>query len=123
MYVYYNPNPDGERANDCTVRAICKATDQTWADVYVGLFLKGYDMKDMLASNPVWGAYLQDKGFTREIIPNTCPDCYTVADFADDHKHGAYVLGTGTHAVAVVNGDYYDTWDSGGEVPIYFYRR
>lgn len=123
MYVYYNPNPNGAKTNDCTVRAIAKATGQTWTDVYVGLFIKGYEMKDMLASNAVWSAYLQEKGFERRTIPNTCPNCYTVKDFAEDHRKGVYVLGTGTHAVAVIDGDYYDSWDSGNEIPIYFFRR
>ena len=80
-------------------------------------------MKDMLASNAVWSAYLIGQGFTRHLIPNTCPDCYTVKDFADDHKQGVYVLGTGSHAVAVIDGNYYDSWDSGDEIPIYYFRR
>lgn len=123
MYINYNPNPDGARTNDCVVRALCKALGQTWQDTYAGLFVKGYEMKDMLASNAVWSAYLIEHGFRRHSIPNTCPDCYTVKDFADDHKQGIYVLGTGSHAVAVIDGDYYDSWDSGDEIPIYYFRR
>lgn len=123
MYKFFNPNPAGKRANDCTIRAISKATDQAWTDVYVGVFIKGFEMKDMPASNAVWSAYLIEHGFTREAIPNTCPDCYTVKDFADDHAKGVYVLGTGSHAIAVVDGDYYDSWDSGDEIPIYYFRR
>lgn len=123
MYVNYNPNPNGARANDCVVRAITKATGDDWYDVYIGLFVKGVEMGDMLASNAVWGAYLKDKGYQRYAIPNTCPDCYTVADFAREHRNGAYILGTGSHAVAVIDGDYYDSWDSGNEIPIYYYRR
>lgn len=123
MYVYYNPNPNGARANDCTVRAISKATGQTWTDVYVGLCLKGYDLKDMPASNAVWSAYLLGRGFKRYSLGNSCPDCYTVKDFAGDHADGVYVLGTGTHAVAIIDGDYYDSWDSGDEIPMYYFRR
>lgn len=123
MYKYFNPNPYGKRANDCTIRAIAKATDQSWQDVYIQMFLKGFEMGDMPASNAVWSAYLMDRGFLRVGIPNTCPDCYTVRDFAEDNPDGVYVLGTGTHAVAVVNGDYYDSWDSGDEIPVYYFRR
>lgn len=122
MYIYYNPNPIGAKTNDCTIRAISKATDKTWTDVYVGLFIKGYSMKDMPASNAVWSAYLIDNGFRRYTLP-TCPDCYTVREFSKDYPDGVYVLGTGTHAVAVIDGDYYDTWDSGDEIPIYYFRR
>ena len=119
MYVFYNPNPEGKRANDCTIRAIAKATNQSWTDVYVGMFIKGFEMKDMLASNVVWSEYLKDRGFTRYMIE----DVTTVSEFADRHKDGTYILGTGEHAVAVIDGDYYDSWDSGKEVPIYYFRR
>ena len=42
--------------------------------------------------------------------------------FCEKYPTGVYVIGTGTHAVAVVDGDYYDSWDSGNEVPSYFWR-
>lgn len=37
----------------------------------------------------------------------------TVAGFATEHKKGAYILKVANHVVAVVDGIYYDTWDSG----------
>ena len=80
-------------------------------------------MKDMPSSNAVWGAYLISKGFHREVIPNTCPDCYTVRDFCVDHPRGAYLLAIGTHVVTVVDGDYYDSWDSGNEIPVYYFTK
>lgn len=123
MYKYFNPNPLGKRANDCTIRAIAKATGQTWTAVYVGMFLKGYQLKDMMASNGVWSAYLIEQGFTRHALPTHYHEAYTVRDFAEDHPEGIYVLGTGSHAVAVINGDYYDSWDSGDEIPVYYFRR
>jgi hypothetical protein len=77
----------------------------------------------MPSENPVWDAYLRSKGFQREVIPNTCPDCYTVKDFCNDHKSGIYVLGTGNHVVAVVDGNYIDDWDSGNEVPLFVWSK
>lgn len=77
----------------------------------------------MPSSNNVWGTYLTEKGFRRFSIPNTCPNCYTIKDFCRDNSIGTYIIGTGSHAVAVIDGDYYDTWDSGDEVPIYFFKR
>lgn len=32
---------------------------------------------------------------------------------ATEHKKGAYILKVANHVVAVVDGIYYDTWDSG----------
>lgn len=73
--------------------------------------------------NSVWGAYLKHKGFRKYPIMDTCPDCYTVRDFCRDYSVGTFVLGMGDHAVCVIDGDYYDAWDSGGEVPIYYYKK
>ena len=123
MFKYYNPNPLHTSADDCVVRAISKVFNIPWEEAYLQLCMKGLDMFNWGNSNAVWGALLRDKGFKREIIPNKCPDCYTINDFCIDHPKGTYVLGTGTHAVAVIDGYYYDTWDSGNEIPIYSYRK
>ena len=80
-------------------------------------------MLDMPSANAVWGSYLRKKGFVREIIPNTCPDCYTVEDFCRDNPKGTYILALSGHVVAVIDGKYYDTWDSGDEIPIYYWYR
>lgn len=123
MFRLYNGNPKGKRVGDCVVRAISKALNQPWEDTYIDLTLQGLSMGDLLSSNAVWGAYLKSKGFTREIIPNECPDCYTIKDFCAEHPNGTYVLGTGTHCVCVVDGCLYDSWDSSEEVPIYYYKK
>lgn len=124
MWREYNPNPRGKRnAGDCVIRAICKATNQKWGAVFAELSLIGYYFGDWGNSNAVWDEYLRKKGFNRYILPNTCPYCYTVADFAKDHPNGIFILGTGKHAVTVVDGVYFDNWDSGQEMPIYFYTR
>ena len=65
------------------------------------------------------GSIFKSQGFTREVISDEC----TVKDFCRDHTDGVYVLGTGTHAIAVVDGKYCDAWDSGNEQPIYLYKR
>lgn len=38
------------------------------------------------------------------------------------YPRGRYIVGTGNHAVAVVDGDYYDSWDSGNEILSFFWR-
>ena len=51
-------------------------------------------------------------------------DYTTVFDyeqFAKDHPEGTYIVATGSHVVCVQDGDYYDTWDSGHDVPSYFF--
>lgn len=122
-YVPINVNPRRKSVGDCVIRALATATNSDWDTVYLELMLIGYDMKDMPNSNEIWGTYLADKGFIREMIPNTCPACYTIRDFANDHPRGTYVIGTGTHAVAVKDGCYFDTGDSGDETAVYVWKK
>ena len=122
-YVYYNPNPGGLNAGDCTVRAIAAATGQSWEKTYTDLALHGFVLHDMPSANRVWGAYLRQLGFRRAILPEDALDGYTVAEFAHDHPYGTYILALSGHVVCVVDGDYLDTWDSGGEIPIYYWSR
>ena len=105
------------------IRAIAKVTGQDWETTYMDICVEGFALNDMPSANHVWGSYLHNKGFTKTIIPDTCPDCYTVKDFCTDHPQGEYLLAIGTHVVAVKDGDYYDTWDSGDEIPIYYWQR
>ena len=123
MYSYYNANPYKFRVGDCVIRAISKALNQPWEDTYIDLTIQGYLMKDLLSSNAVWGAYLKSKGFDRDIISADCPDCYTINDFCEQYPQGVFVIGTGTHAVAVIDGIIFDTWNSGDETPIYYYHK
>ena len=42
-------------------------------------------MKDIPSANRVWGQYLQNHGYRREWLPDDCPACYTVEQFAKEH--------------------------------------
>ena len=123
MWQYVNKNPRGRAVGDCTVRAISMATNNGWMETYLDLCLFGLLMADMPSANAITAAYLKKNGFQRKNIPETCPDYYSVKDFCRDHKDGIFVLGTGTHMVAVINGDYYDAWDSGDELPVYYFEK
>ena len=122
-YKYYNPNPANNDTGDCVVRAISKALNQTWDETYWDLCDQGYLMGDWGDSNRVWDTYLRENGFIRKVIPNTCPRCYTVEDFCHDNPYGIFILATGNHVVAVIDGIAYDSWNSLREVPIFYYVR
>ena len=122
-WIYYNPSPTARNVGDCSVRAVAKALNTDWETAYALTALNGYLMGDMPSSDSVWGAVLRQHGFYREAIPNTCPDCYTAADFCADHPHGVFVLGFGDHVATVIDGDIYDSYDSSQFVPQYVWSK
>lgn len=123
MWKEFNNNPRGQRVGDCAIRAVAAALNLSWERAYYLVTIKGYDMADMPSSNAVWGAVLKDHGFTRKVVPDTCPECFTAEDFCREHPKGIYVLGFGTHVATVVDGDIYDSWDSSQEIPQYYWYR
>ena len=122
-YEFFNPNPKNQRVGDCSVRAICKAIGTDWQDAYIALCSDGLALRDMPSSNYVWGMHLKKFGFEEHMINSICPNCITVSQFAKDHPKGRYVLACQNHVVAVVNGTYFDTWDSGNEIVLYYYKK
>ena len=123
MWVRFNNNPLGLSVGDCTVRAISAATGMDWTTAHKALCDLSNDMADMPSADRVWWKLLEQFGFVRRRLPNRCPDCYTVQDFCEDHPKGVYILGPYEHAVAVINGNYWDSWDSGRTIPTYYFER
>lgn len=137
-FVYYNPNPDGKNTGDCVVRALAKFLDISWIDAYINICVYACLNSDMPQINEIWSSYLESKGYTKHIVKDTCPYCYTLIDFCKDHIKGRYFVSLdvgyidkyasadsgilrGNHVVTVIDGNYYDTWNSGNEVPICYW--
>lgn len=121
MYVFFNNNPKGLKIGDCVVRAISAALTQPWERTYIDLCIEGFMFSDMPNSNAIWASYLRSKGFKRYVIPDTCPDCYTVSQFAEEHPEGTFIVATGSHVVCVKEGKILDSWDSSMEIPTYYF--
>lgn len=122
MYINFNPNPQKRIVGDCAVRAVAMATNKTWDEAYTGLMLQGFKDMDMPSSNAVWGEFLKNHGFTKHVLAEDCPECYTLEKFCEEHPEGCYVVALPQHVVCVRDGNYYDTWDSGDEMPLYFWK-
>ena len=119
MWIEFNNNPVGRKVGDCVVRAVSKALDMGWEAAYIALTINGLQMGDLPSSNSVWGSLLRQHGYKRMNLPSDCPSCLTVSDFAEEHPEGTFVIGTGNHAVCIIDSNWYDAWDSGAEVVQY----
>lgn len=116
MWIKYNPNPCGKMVGDCVIRGLCKVLDKTWDKVYAELCFDGLISCDMPSSNSVWGNYLIKNGFIQKAV-----DIQPVRALCKSLPNGTYLLCTGSHVVAMIDGDYYDAWDSGNELINYLY--
>lgn len=123
MFIFTNPNPTEKMTGDCVIRGISILTNESWDYTYMELCKEGLLMGDLPNSNAVWASYLKGLGYKKAVIPNTCPECYTAQDFCIDHPEGKYLLCTGTHVIACIDGNLMDAWDSSREIIIYYFYK
>jgi hypothetical protein len=105
-FVKTNLNPFGKKVGDCSVRAIAKATDKDWFEIYEPLCKIGKTLCVMPNDLEALKFYLNEfpytsckaiKGKKREIV--------------SDFEKGTYVLRIANHFTAVKDGVCYDLWD------------
>ena len=118
---YFQPNPAANNTRDCVIRAVSAALDMSWDDAFDLVAERAKQMGQTMDDNAVYGSILRQMGFARAIIPNYCPDCYTAEDFARQHPSGVFVLGFTGHVAAVIDGRIWDSWDSSGLIPQYYW--
>ena len=99
------------------MRAIAAALSLDWSKSYLLLCCYGLERGDLPSANDVWGALLQDRGLHREIC-----DEVSVSQFCADHPKGTYVLAVSGHVVTAINGEYWDSWDSGDCIVLYYFK-
>ena len=115
-YKYYQPNKKDlkDEYGDCVIRSFTKVTGKEWETVFDELVPIARELQCMPNSKASYTRYLTTNGFTYHGISNAKGTKRPTVDrFAKDHPKGKYVLVVANHLVAVVDGIYYDTWDSG----------
>lgn len=104
----YNANPENKNIGDCSIRAICTATPLTYQQAKKLLETKVFEsgaawntVKNITAALADLG--IEVKAASRETVNSFTKHC---------DNSSSYVVFVAKHAVAVVNGVIYDTWDS-----------
>jgi hypothetical protein len=122
-YQYYQPNKKDmkDKYGDCVIRALTKVLDMSWMEVFNDMLPVCTEYQALHNNQIVYTEYLKSKGFIYVGISNKKGTKRpAVKSFAKDHKYGTYFITVANHVVAIVDGCYYDTWDS-GEKSIYGY--
>lgn len=115
-YKYYQPNKKDikDKYGDCVVRALTKIMNKTWVEVFNELVPYALDIQCMPSDKACYERYLKDNGFEYHGVSNKKGSKRpTVESFTKEHKAGTFFLNVANHVVSVVDGIYYDTWDSG----------
>lgn len=115
---YYQPNKKDLKDDygDCVIRALTKALGKEWLEVFDELVPISREEQCPYNCKPCYERYILSKGFTYSGISNGKGSKRpTVKEFANSHKNGTYILRVAHHLVTVVDGKYYDTWDSGSK--------
>lgn len=129
MYKYYQPNKKDlkDKYGDCTIRALSKALGLSWIETFDMTlpFCREYQTSNIFnADTQIEREILDRIGFAYYGISNKKGSKRpTVASFAKEHKNGIYIVKVANHVVAVVNGNYYDTWDSGYKSLYGYYKK
>lgn len=118
-YVYYQPNEKDLKDNygDCTIRALTKALGISWLEAFDLMipYCREYQCSNIFnLPRPICNEVMDKLGFDYTGVSNKKGTIRpTVKTFAEKHKQGIYILNVANHEVTVVDGKYYDTWDSG----------
>ncbi len=119
LYVYYQPNDKDLKDNygDCTIRALAKALNITWLEAFdltIPVCRREQIPNIFYAPASIRNALMHELSFEYTPISNKKGSKRpTVEEFAKAHRKGSYICNVANHEVAVVDGKYYDTWNSG----------
>lgn len=125
---YENVNPKDKTTGDCVIRAIAKALNKSWEDVYTELCELGLKLKEMPNSRRVYEKYLEQAGFIRCNQPRRENNKrYTVREFIDELSYlgRTYIIHPGLHHLScIIDGQVVDTWDCSQEcLGIYWVKK
>lgn len=118
LFEFFNPNPSLRDTNDCVIRALAAVTGREWLELYDELCAIGRETHSLIDTNDVFSVWLRANKFVCCEYEGRMPTLY---QFAKAHPKGKYFVIVPGHAVGVVNGKYYDTWDAGTEPVVAFY--
>lgn len=131
-FEYFNPNPDASTfksgkpkywgKKDDGIRALCKAYDKTWHEMYDELCTYAKKHNDIAQSKTVINDYLTSNGYEFITLGKPAPGIKRpiIKDFLIDNPVGTYVLYLRDYYVTVEDGVLYNVIDNQDE-PIYSY--
>lgn len=118
---FFNPNPNVKffssgkpkawTYKDSSIRAICKALNKTWDEVYEGLTNLGKQEHNMPDAKEIVNLYLLLNNFSYNTLgkPKQNAKRMILEDFVNIYNTGIYILYLRDYYIAVIDGIVYNT--------------
>ena len=117
-YIFKNVNPIGSTGYDCSVCALCHINGKSWEENYKELCRVGLMVHDMPNTYDAINRYMNIHKYPVVHIPRKV----NVAQFAEMHEKGKYIVYATEHLTAVIDGMIYDTKDPSRKTVITAFR-
>lgn len=109
---FHNENPKGRRTGDCVIRAIARASGDSWEDTLTGLYQVALKVKSELAYPDCYERYLAEQGWLKHPQPRKDDGKkYTVDEWCKLKKQPKMVISVARHLTCVIDGKCNDIWD------------
>jgi hypothetical protein len=114
LFIKENINPLGKKTTDCVIRAIAKAEGKEWLEVFDILVKLARENYTIPNGKDNYKEYLEKypKINVFHMVANK-KKRYTVKEVSK--WQGTYIVQTARHLTTTIDGNYYDTWDSGNK--------
>ena len=122
-YVKYNPNEKQKHAGDCVIRALCKALNKTWLEVFDLLVNEARKQQRIISEKEVYEQILFEHGFIYNKISNKKGSKRPRVFEKAKESTTPIVMNVANHIVTAENGKYYDIWDSGNRCLYGYYTK
>ena len=111
----YNANPNGENIDDCVIRAISLVLHMDYWDVFDSLCEYADKSKTGMEINSlgIFVAWLRDKGWEFRELTNKMTVNQFCKQRQENGDNGEYLGLVNGHMTAIINGQYWDTWNCG----------
>lgn len=121
-FSYFNPNPDPVKdAGDCTIRAMCAATGESWLEVFDEMAMIARRNFNIIAEMETVGDFLDNHGFTPCKVTIKRGQKRPTMQTLIRQFPGKIIVGQSAHHVLCARkGKVLDRWDS-SQRPLYKY--
>ena len=121
---FHNENPKGHRTGDCVIRAIARASGDSWDDTLTGLYKVALKMKSEPAWCDCYDRYLKEQGWVKGKQPRKEDGKkYTVAEWCRMNPHTTMVVSVSNHLTCIIDGKCNDIWNCTSKTVLNFWTR